>query len=450
MKKSFINTFKTPLGPKGNLLKGVLKEFQSDPLGYLIKMEKEYGEVVQFRLGPFLKVNLVSDPDLIKEILVTKQKSFLKSRDMRALKTIVGEGLLTSEKEYHLKQRRLIQPAFKKTHIQQYGQDMIDTTLNYIAKWKDGQERQIADDMMNITLGIISKTMFSMDFEEGVSKIGEPIEKVMKLAVKRMRSILPLPLWIPTKENLIYKKAVKELDQVLYNIINNRRGRTQKEDLLGILMEAKDEQDGLKMGNMQLRDELMTIFLAGHETTANALSWTLYLLSQNPEAEKKLHEELDSVLGNDIPIPQHFSQLTYTQNIIWESLRLFPPAYVIGRQVNQDINIGDYHFKKGEMVLISQYVMHRKTEFFNQPNTFIPERYENNFIKTIPTYAYFPFGGGPRVCIGNHFAIMELVLALACIAQQYKLELIPGHNVKPQPLITLRPKYGLRMLIKKR
>ncbi|HYK72455.1 MAG TPA: cytochrome P450, partial [Pseudoneobacillus sp.] len=211
MKKSFINTFKTPLGPKGNLLKGVLKEFQSDPLGYLIKMEKEYGEVVQFRLGPFLKVNLVSDPDLIKEILVTKQKSFLKSRDMRALKTIVGEGLLTSEKEYHLKQRRLIQPAFKKTHIQQYGQDMIDTTLNYIAKWKDGQERQIADDMMNITLGIISKTMFSMDFEEGVSKIGEPIEKVMKLAVKRMRSILPLPLWIPTKENLIYKKAVKEL-----------------------------------------------------------------------------------------------------------------------------------------------------------------------------------------------------------------------------------------------
>ena len=272
------------------------------------------------------------------------------------------------------------------------------------------------------------------------------------LGIKRMRSIIPLPLWIPTKTNREYRRIAQELDKVLLDIIGTRRQEDiQMEDLLGILMRARDVDNDMGMTDKQLRDELMTIFLAGHETTANGLSWTLYLLSQHPEAEKKLHKEIDSVIGRERLRPEHFQMLKYTQNVIWESLRLFPPAYVVGRQVDETVEIGGYLFKKGEMVLMSQYVMHRKPNYFENPDEFKPERFENNLLKTFPDYAYFPFGGGPRVCIGNHFSFMEMVLALACIAQRYKLRLMTGHaNVKPQPLITLRPKPGLRMIVEER
>ncbi|KKK37879.1 cytochrome P450 [Mesobacillus campisalis] len=441
--------YKSPSGPKGKMFTGHLAEFQSDPLAFLSQLSKEHGPVASFRLGPFQRVKLVSDPELIKEILVTKQKSFIKSRDLRVLKSLVGEGLLTSEKEIHMRQRRLIQPAFKKSHIAGYAQDMIDTSISYLADWEHGQTRMVSEDMMNITLGIISKTMFGMEFNEGYERIGEPLEKCMKLAVRRMRSAVPLPLWLPTKKNMEFKEAVKTLDEVLFNIIEGRReDSTEHHDLLGILMAARDESDGQGMTDSQLRDELMTIFLAGHETTANALAWTLFLLSQNPEAEKKLHQELDQVIGNRNPNPEDFMKLSYTQNIIWESLRLYPPAYVIGRDAIEDVVIGDYLVKKGEMVMMSQYVMHRDPAYFEQPESFLPERFENNYMKTLPPYAFFPFGGGPRVCIGNHFALMEAVLVLACIARRWRVRLAPGHHtVRPQPLITMRPKQGLLMVI---
>ena len=398
------------------------------------------------------KSDSAMDRDLIREVLVTKQKNFIKSSDVQALRTLVGDGLLTSEKDIHMRQRRLIQPAFKKTHITAYAQDMIDVTENYISTWKNEMETDITNDMNNITLGIICKTMFSMDFKEGNELIGESVGMAMKLAIKRMRSIIPLPLWIPTKTNREYRRISQELDKVLLDIIDTRRQEDiQMEDLLGILMRARDVDNGTGMTDKQLRDELMTIFLAGHETTANGLSWTLYLLSQNSEAEAKLHKEIDSVVGSERLRPEHFQMLKYTQNVIWESLRLFPPAYVVGRQVDETVEIGGYLLKKGEMVLISQYVVHGKPNYFENPDEFKPERFENNFLKTLPDYAYFPFGGGPRVCIGNHFSFMEMVLALACIAQRYRLRLITGHaDVKPQPLITLRPKPGLKMILEER
>jgi cytochrome P450 len=446
------DSLSSPPGPKGQLLTGNLKEFQADPLGFLTELTHSYGDFVQFRLGPFQKIYLINDPELIKEVLVTKQKSFVKSKDIQTLKTVVGEGLLTSEKTFHKRQRKLIQPSFKRAHIANYGEDMIQTTLQYLTKWRDKEIRSISDDMMNITLGIISKTMFSMEFEEGANVIGEPMEAVMKLGIKRMRSIVKLPIWVPTKNNRNLNKAIQALDGVLYDIINKRKQGIEKhEDLLGILMDAKDEDDGLGMSDKQLRDELMTIFLAGHETTANALTWTLYLLAQHPEVEKKLHQELTNVIGNDRPSPTHYMNLNYTQYIVKESLRLYPPAYIIGRQVDQDVQIGEHHLNKGEMVVMSQYVMHRNETFFNEPHLFLPERFESEFIKTIPTYAYFPFGGGPRVCIGNHFSLMEMVLVLACIAQNFQLELTADHHVvKPQPLITLRPKRGVKMIVKQR
>ena len=446
------NKKQIPLAQNGSFFTGHLNEFQKSPLRFMRTLTSRYGNLVRFRLGPFQKVILLSDPELIKEVLVTKQKSFIKSKDVQSLKALIGEGLLTSEKEMHMQQRRLIQPAFKKTHINAYAQDMIDITEEYMSKWSAGMETEITEDMLDITLGIITKTMFSMDFKEGHELLGDSVEKGMKLAIKRMRSILPMPLWLPSKTNREFKQVAKALDELLFNIIGNRRQEDGlKEDLLGILMEARDEVHGTGMTDEQLRDELMTIFLAGHETTANALSWTIYLLSQHPEVEEKLHNEIDAVLGIESLKPEHFQRLPYTQNVIWESLRLYPPAYVIGRQVDEDVEIGGYLFEKGETVLMSQYVIHRQADYFENPDNFIPERFENNFMRTLPSYAYFPFGGGPRVCIGNHFAFMEMVLVLACIAHRYRLRLTPNHvTIKPQPLITLRPKPGLRMILEER
>lgn len=442
---------KVPRVPKGKLITGHLNEFQADPLAFL-KKASGYGEVAKIRFGPFQNVYLISDPDMIKQVLVTKQKYFVKSKDFHALKTIIGEGLLTSEKKTHMRQRRLIQPAFKRSHINNYGQDMIDITVDYLSKWEDGEERSITQDMMDITLGIISKTMFSMDFKEGYSIVGEPIETAMRMAVKRMRTLLNLPLWVPTKRNLEYKEAIDELNAVLYNIIEKRRQDNEKhEDMLGILMDARDEEDGVGMTDTQVRDELMTIFLAGHETTANALSWTLYLLSQHPEVQKKLFDEIDSVVGSRNPVPEDFMKLPYTQNIIWESMRIYPPAFVIGREADEDVEIGGYHFKEGDTIMVSQYVMHHKPEYFPNPESFCPERFENDFVKTIPSYAYFPFGGGPRVCIGNHFAMMESVLVLATISRCFKVKLAPDHRpVIPYPSITLRPRGRLRMILEER
>ncbi|WP_237562806.1 cytochrome P450 [Bacillus dakarensis] len=441
-----------PQAPGGSIFSGRLKEFQRDPLSFMQKLSRNYGQVVRFKLGPSQKVILLSDPELIKEVLVTKQKNFIKSSDIRSLKALLGEGLLTSEKDVHMRQRRLIQPAFKKTHVASYGQDMIDVAQHYVQMWKHGMETEITEEMMNITLGVISKTMFSMDLKEGYELVGEAVEKVMKLAIKRMRRAIPLPLWLPSKSNREFKQAAKVLDAVLFNIIDQRRrGGIQKEDLLGMIMAARDDENGTGMTDKQIRDELMTIFLAGHETTANALSWTLYLLAQHPDKEAKMHAEIDSVIRGKTIRPEHFSSLKYTQNVIWESLRLFPPAYVIGREVDKTVEIGGYLFKKGETVLMSQYVMHRSPEYFEKADEFNPERFDNDLLKKLPAYAYFPFGGGPRVCIGNHFSFMEMVLVLACLASRYQFRLTTEQEkVKTQPLITLRPKPGIRMILHER
>lgn len=441
-----------PKGPKGKIITGNTIDFKADPLGFLIYIAEEYGDVAKFRLGPFQNVYLISNPDLIKQILVTKQRSIVKSRDFNSLRPLLGQGLLTSESDFHMRQRRLIQPAFKKSHIISYAQDMIDITLDYISTWKNREERIITEDMMSIALGIINKTMFSMDFKDGYEVIGKPIEASLKVVVQRMRNLFRLPLWVPTKRNREYKRAIQSLEIVINSIIEKRRADTEKhEDMLGILIDARNEEDGLGMTNQQVRDELMTIFLAGHETTATALSWSLYLLSQHPEVENKLFNEIETVIGSRNPTPGDYMKLTYTQNIIWETLRLYPPLYVISREAKEDIEIGGYHFKKGDMFLLSQYVMHRNAKYFDNPDAFIPERFENGYIKTLPAFAYFPFGGGPRVCIGNHFAIMEAVLVLACIAQRYRVRLAPDHHeVKPLPLLTLRPRRELRMIIEKR
>jgi cytochrome P450 len=367
------------------------------------------------------------------------------------MKTLLGEGLLTSEDEFHMRQRRLIQPSFTKQHVQLYADDMSLITEEIVSSWKEEEERLISRDMMELTLAIIAKTMFSMDMKQGHEKVGKHLDVILNIATKRIRSVLKTPLALNTPQNKSLTEAIKKVDDVLYEIIEKRNNSETKEDLLGVLMRARDEESQETMTSQQLRDEAMTILLAGHETTANALSWSLYLLTQHPEKAKLLYEEVDRVLGKKRANYHSMKDLIYTQQVIWESMRLYPPAWLISRKAIEDVTIGNYKIHKGETVMMSSYIMHRSSKYFSNAEEFNPERFTNGKVEGVPEYVYFPFGGGPRVCIGNHFAIMEATLVLATLVQNYSFELAQNHHkVEAEPLITLRPKNGLRMIVKQR
>ncbi len=429
---------------------GHLSEFRKDPLLFLSDLYHQYETIISFRFA-HRKIHLLLEPDLIKEVLVSKQHSFHKSRPFQEMKTLLGEGLLTSEDEFHLKQRKLIQPSFTKQHVQTYAEKMTMITEEFISSWNDEDERLTSRDMMELTLAIIAKTMFSMDMKQGHEKVGKHLDVIMNIATKRIRSVLKSPLALKTPENKSLTEAIKKIDDVLYEIIEKRSNLDTQNDLLEVLMRARDEESNEGMSNQQLRDEAMTIFLAGHETTANALSWCLYLISQHPDKAKLLYEEVDRVLGKRRANYDSMKDLIYTQQVIWESIRLYPPAWLISRKAMNDVTIGNYKIHKGDTVMMSSYIMHRSEKYFSNADEFMPERFQNGKVQGVPEYVYFPFGGGPRVCIGNHFAIMEATLVLATLVKHYSFELVSNHHkVEAEPLITLRPKNGLRMSVQKR
>ncbi|TDF98146.1 cytochrome P450 [Paenibacillus piri] len=448
-------TTKTP-GPKGLPISGNLLAFRKNPLAFLIETQQQYGDIAYLRFGPSRHLYLISDPELIKEVLQTKQKSFKKAKGLQTAKAVVGEGILTSEGGMHLRQRRLMQPSFRKDRVSRYADSMVELTEQLLADWNNGEERSITDDMMELTLNIITHTMFGTSLKGGLLEIGHAVEVGMKYVSNKATSIFDIPESIPTKSNVEFKQAAQTLDEVIYGIIEERRNRQPADhtgdDLLSMLLAAKDEEDGSGMTDRQVRDEVMTIFLAGHETTANTLSWTWYLLSLHPEVERKLWQELDRELADRKPTVEDIGKLEYLNQIIWESMRLYPAVWVINREVTEEVEIGGHVFKPGETIMMSQYVMHRNPKYYDHPEQFIPERFaDGELLKRIPQFAYFPFGGGPRVCIGNNFALMEAALVLATIASTYKLSLVPNHpDVEPEPLITLRPKSGLRMSVTKR
>jgi cytochrome P450 len=440
---------KTP-GPKGLPITGNLLAFRKDPLHFLLQAQRDYGDVVHIRFGPKRHVYLISDPEQIKEILMTKQKSFHKARGLQTAKAVVGEGVLTSEGDTHLRQRRLMQPSFRKDRVNRYGEPMVELTEEMLAAWQDGQERSITDDMMELTLNIITRTMFGTSLKEGLDGIGHAVEVGMKYVSNKATSIIDFPDSIPTKSSLEFKQSAKVLNDVIYGMIEQRRKSQDesREDLLSTLLAARDEENGKGMTDEQVRDEVMTIFLAGHETTANTLSWTWYLLSNHPEVERKMWMELDEVLQGRKVKSADIEQLPYLQQIIWESMRLYPAVWAINREVVEEVEIGGQLYKPGDTLMMSQYVMHRKPKYYEQPEQFKPERFAGDLLKSIPSFAYFPFGGGPRVCIGNQFALMEAALIIATIARRYKLRMAPDHpEVTLEPLVTLRPKQGLRMTV---
>jgi cytochrome P450 len=440
-----------PPGPKGKLFVGNLFDFRRNPPEFLLNAANQHGDVAYFTFGP-QKVFLVNSPELIKDILVTNPKNFIKSRGLQMAKRFLGEGMLTSEGEFHRRQRRLAQPAFHRQRIANYADSMVYYTTKLRNGWNDGETLDVSHEMMRVTLSIVGKTLFDAEVESEASEIGEALTALLKMFERITNPFATLIAKLPLPSNARMDKARQRLDETIYRIINERRKSNEdRGDLLSMLLMAQDEEgDGSGMTDQQVRDESLTLFLAGHETTANALTWTWYLLSQNPEAEAKFHEEIDTVLAGRLPTFADVPNLRYTEKVFAESMRLYPPAWTIGRQVLNDFPLGQYIAPKGSILLMSPYVMHHTARFYPEPFQFDPERWVPEARDARPKFSYFPFGGGPRVCIGEQFAWMEGILLLATIGQHWRMRLAEGHTVQPQPMITLRPKYGMKMVLQRR
>lgn len=429
-----------------------LLAFRRDPLKFLTRLAREHGDIVPFRLGP-QRALLLNHPDLIKDALVTRADYFHKGRALQRSKRLLGEGLLTSEGEHHRRQRRLAQPAFHRKRIESYGAAMVDYAARDSARWQEGETLDVAHEMMRLTLAIVGKTLFDAEVESDTDEIGVALTELLELFQMLLLPYSEYLERLPLPANRRFARARASLDAVIYRIIDERRASgADRGDLLSMLLLAQDEEGaGGSMTDKQIRDEALTIFLAGHETTANALAWTWYLLSQNPEAEARLHAELDAVLdGGRLPTVEDLPQLRYTEMILAESMRLYPPAWVIGRLAIKDYAVDGYVAREGTLVLISQYVMHRDPRFFPEPLRFAPERFAPEAKEARPQYAYFPFGGGARRCIGEGFAWMEGTLIIAAIARRWRMRLVPGHAVVTHPRITLRAKHGIRMALEDR
>lgn len=438
----------SPPGPNSAKWRGNYKEFRRDPLGFMTQVAREHGDVVGIRYYKY-RVFIFNHPDDIEAVLVTHNKKFIKGRALRANKRLFGEGLLTSEGEAWLRQRRLTQPAFHRERIASYADTMVRFTERMLNAWRDGEQYNVHDEMMRLTLEIVAKTLFDADVTREAQEIGEALEVVMEVNTDPRR-LLFVPPWLPTPANLAMKRAVRRLDRVIYGIISERRASARDAgDLLSLLLHARDDE-GSRMTDVQLRDEAVTLFLAGHETTAITLSWTWWLLAQHPRVEAKLHAELAEMLSGRAPTFEDLPRLRYVGAILSESLRLYPPAWSMVRMAIEDTEIGGYRVPTGCGVAISQYVVHRDPRFFESPDEFRPERWAGDLAKQLPKFAYFPFGGGPRICIGNSFALMETSLILATVAQKFRFSLVPGQVVEPQPSITLRPKNGIAVILHQR
>jgi cytochrome P450 len=440
-----------PPGPKGYLFLGSLPDFRRDMLGFFARCAWKYGDCVAFRLGwkPCLFIN---HPDLIEQVLVTDHRRFTKRTfALRLLVPMLGNGLLTSEGDFWLRQRRLAQPAFHPSRIAAYSNIMVSHTERLLARWRDGETRDVHAEMMSLALGIVAKTLFDAEVGEDVRVVGEALDRMMAYFSSRFEGFFPMPPSFPTPANLRLRRAVWRLNEIVYRIIQERRtSGADRGDLLSMLLHAQDEGDGSQMTDQQLRDEFVTLFLAGHETTANALSWTWYLLAQHPEVEAKLAAELHAVLGGRSPTLADLPRLAYTERVVLESMRLFPPVWGFGREALEEVELGGYRIAPGTTVMMLQWTMHRHPRYFDNPDAFEPDRWADGLAKRLPKYAYFPFGGGPRICIGNSFAMMEAVLVLATLAQQFRFTLVPGQRVIPWPSITLRPKGGIRTVLARR
>jgi cytochrome P450 len=438
---------KLPPGPKGGLLLGQTFEYLRDQLGFLSAAVREYGDVVRLRLGN-LTTYIMVNPEHIDYVLHSHADNFMKDKVTRWLMPLVGEGLLTSEGEFWRRQRRLAQPAFGREQIERYAAVMVEHTQRMLQNWRDGQVRDPHDDMAHLTLSIVAKTLFGAEMSSEAGVVGESLEIVTNhfMSPKRWFRVFD---YLPLPSSRRYWRAIRLIDEIIYGIIRRHRASGRDSgDLLPRLLAARDEQGGGGMTDRQLRDEVVTLMLAGHETTALVMFYTFYLLAQSPEAEKRVSAEINEVVGDRSATALDVPKLRYTEWVIREAMRLYPPAWGIAREALADCEIGGYSVPKGTQIFMVQWLVHRDGRWFDQPQSFKPDRWDNDLIKRLPRCAYFPFGDGPRICIGNHFAMMEAVLLLATIARKYRLVIEPGQTLELLPSITLRQRHEIRMRLR--
>ena len=447
----------------------LVRELLHDPIKTLQNISHKYGDFSHFKLGRD-HVYLINNPDYIEKVLVYDHRNFTKGRRLQLAKALLGEGLVTSEGDLHDRQRRIIQPIFHPKQISTYGKVITDYAVNLNQKWKDGDTVDILKEMMQLTLSIICKSVLDYDVESEAEDVGKALTACRNYS-KRLQSPLghvlgKIPI-LPKAKGA--RKAREKLDKLVYSLIKERREGFESniksyDDLLTRLLQAQDStvdnnttntndtsDSFLRMSDTQVRDEVMTIFIAGHETTANALTWIFYLLSQNPNIEKKLLDELVSIINsNKTPTVDDIPKLKFTEKVLRESMRLYPPVWTIGRSVDNEYTLGKYTIPAGSTILMSQYVMHHDPRYYNEPDRFDPERWSSGARSSLPRFSYFPFGGGIRACIGEQFAWMEGILVLATIVRQWKMRLVRGQRVELDPAITLRPKYGMKMKLERR
>ena len=423
-----------------------------DPQAFYLHIARTFGDVGYYAVAG-LHVYQVNHPDFIRQILVDQSEKFQKARFIkRGFAPLAGEGLLTSDGDLWRRQRRLIQPAFQPKHLAAYGEVMATHASRLADSFREGETRDIHFDMMTLTLGVVVKTLFGYDMDEDGERLGALMTAVLDATNARLINAFQIPAWVPTPRHLRERRAIAALDTIVQRMIRSRRESASPpdDDLLARLLAARDEESGDGMSDRQLRDEMMTLFLAGHETTANALTWTIYLLSQHPDVAERLEHELDAVLGGRAPTPADLPKLAYAEMVIRESMRLYPPAPGFAREPTEDVTLGEYTVPAGSLISIITTALHRDKRFCPDPDRFDPDRFAAGWMDRIPRYAYLPFGGGPRVCIGNGFALMEARLILATLAQRYRFTLVPGQDVTPVQLVTLRPKGGLRVVVHSR
>jgi cytochrome P450 len=426
-----------------------------DPLEFITRITQQQGDILRFRFL-FTPALLINHPDYIRHVLQDNHRNYDKhSFDYEVLKPVVGNGLLTSDGDFWLRQRRLIQPAFHRQRIAALGEQMVQATETMLAGWeafeRRGEPVDAAAEMMRLTLTIVGRALFGQDLSSAAARVGPAFSVVNAGVAALFRSFIPTTLKFRLPP---MKGAIAELDEVVNGIIAERRaaiqaGESPGDDLLGMLLQARDEDGQTGMTDKQLRDEVVTLLLAGHETTANLLAWTWYLLSKNPAAAEHLRLELRRELAGCPPSIDDLPRLKYTRMVLQETLRLYPPAWIISRRAIQDDVVGGHPIPAGTVISISPYAMHHHPGFWANPEGFDPQRFSPEQVEGRPQYAYFPFGGGPRLCIGRDFALQEAIIILATVAQRYRLDLVPGHAVVPEPLITLRPREGVKVRLRR-
>ena len=433
---------------KGYPLVGALPGFRRDALATLLNATREHGDAVRIDLGP-QRFTLLSHPDHVRHVLQHNPGNYAKGYDK--LRALLGNGLVLNEGESWLRQRRLMQPAFHRRRIARFAEVVTAETEEMLGRWDarspGGQSLDVAREMTRLAQGIIVKTMFGSD----VGPEGDEIAKAFDVALSGINLRFLLPLWfgrLPVPANRRFERALATLDSTVHRIVQERRreARDGTDDLLSMLMEARDEESGEAMSDRQLRDEVMTVYLAGHETTAMALSWLWYLLSKNPESARKVREEVADVAGHGALGVEHLPRLSYTRMVVDETLRLYPSAWLLSRKAIEDDRIGPYLIPAGTTLFLSPFVTHRRPDLWENPEGFDPERFAPGRDDGGPRYAYFPFGGGPRLCIGNNFALMEATLIVASVARRYRLDLVPGREVKVRERGSLVPHPGMPMV----